>query len=336
MVRETSLDASVVRPASMARHFLFETTDLDEACERVGQVFCKHRIDFAGRGRALASRQHYAALGRVALSHITYGEEVAIDAGEPEDWFMVHFIDRGRCAMKVGTHDLVASPRMSVITSATLPLHMTWTANCDHLVLKVDRAALERCLSVQIDDAVTRPLVFLPDMPNETQETACYRRTLDFVIRELDADDSFFLSQAGRRQLEDMLMHQLLGAFRHNYSQALAAPAGACAPRHVVRAEEFIRANAAQALTVEDIAAASGVGVRTLFEGFRRFRDTTPMARLKAVRLEGVREDLLAAAPEASVTAIAMNWGFSNLGRFADAYRRRYGELPSQTLKGMR
>ncbi|MCA1297399.1 AraC family transcriptional regulator [Stappia indica] len=323
-------------PVPMSRYFLFETSDLDEARERVGKVFCRHRLDYAGRGRGLAIRQHLAPLGRLALSHITYGEEVEIDAGEPENWFMVHSVDRGGCEMKVGDRFVSASPAMSVISSATLPLHMTWTENCDHLVLKVDRSALERHLASLLNDAVIRPIEFYPELPTGSCENQGYRRALNFVIEEIDQDDTFFRTQVGIRHLEQTLMTMLLTTFRNNYSEALAAPVSPSAPRHVVRAEDFMIANADRAISVEDIAAAAGVGVRTLFDGFRRFRATTPMARLRALRLEGVRKDLLAADASGSVTDIALKWGFTNVGRFADTYRRRYGELPSYTLKRRR
>jgi AraC-like DNA-binding protein len=37
--------------------------------------------------------------------------------------------------------------------------------------------------------------------------------------------------------------------------------------------------------------------------------------------------------PGASVTAVAMNFGFFHLGRFATSYRKRFGESPSETLR---
>jgi AraC-like DNA-binding protein len=58
------------------------------------------------------------------------------------------------------------------------------------------------------------------------------------------------------------------------------------------------------------------------------------MAHLREVRLARVREDLLAADPaRVTVTAVAARWGFPHQGRFAAAYRDRYGQAPSATLR---
>jgi transcriptional regulator GlxA family with amidase domain len=86
--------------------------------------------------------------------------------------------------------------------------------------------------------------------------------------------------------------------------------------------------------TVEDIAEATGLSVRTLQEGFRRFLDTTPMSHLREVRLRHVREELAAADPTSTtVTETATRWGFLHSGRFSAQYHQRFGELPSVTLR---
>ncbi|MCY1310697.1 Helix-turn-helix domain protein [compost metagenome] len=54
------------------------------------------------------------------------------------------------------------------------------------------------------------------------------------------------------------------------------------------------------------------------------------MERLRHLRLEAARERLLR-APGLSITEVALEFGFANLGRFASYYRERYGELPSRT-----
>jgi AraC-like DNA-binding protein len=48
-----------------------------------------------------------------------------------------------------------------------------------------------------------------------------------------------------------------------------------------------------------------------------------------------VREELKASGPDSvTVTQVAGRWGFVHLGRFASAYRRKFGESPSATLRG--
>lgn len=315
----------------IARHLLFETSDIDEACQRVGDVFCRHSISYAGKGRRLAFRQNLAPMAQMTLSYVTYGEAVEIDAGEPENWFMVHSTVQGSCAMRVGRNEILAAADTDVVSSATYGLRMNWSADCGQLVLKINRGALERQLGRLLDDEIRRPLEFLPEVPSGP--VSGYRRLLSFIAAEADEDETFFQSAAGGRHLEETMMTMLLMRFPHSYSRDLADPAGAASPRHIRAAEGFIRAHAEEPITVDEIAAAAGVSVRTLFEAFQRFRRTTPMAFLKTVRLEAIRDELLAAPPTASVTAIAMKWGITNLGRFAESYRRRYHELPSQTLR---
>ncbi|MGY2033149.1 helix-turn-helix domain-containing protein [Nocardia gipuzkoensis] len=61
-----------------------------------------------------------------------------------------------------------------------------------------------------------------------------------------------------------------------------------------------------------------------LQEGFRRYLDTTPTARLREARLVGVHNALAAADPtKTTVATVAADWGFWHLGRFSALYRRR-------------
>ena len=58
------------------------------------------------------------------------------------------------------------------------------------------------------------------------------------------------------------------------------------------------------------------------------------MAYLKWLRLDRADADLRAASPgETTVKQLALRYGFSHLGHFSDAYRRKYGQPPSQTLR---
>jgi len=103
-------------------------------------------------------------------------------------------------------------------------------------------------------------------------------------------------------------------------------------PRHVRRAIDFIRAHANQVITLADIAAAAQTSPRALQEGFKRFKETTPMTYLRNVRLMRAHEDLLDPTKPRSVSGIAVSWGFFHMGEFSAQYKQVYGRSPSETL----
>jgi AraC-like DNA-binding protein len=321
------------KPVPLARHLLVRTSDVDEACERVGKVFCTHKLECLSPDRGLDMRQHVARFGNLALSYIGYGTDVSIDPGKLSTFFLVHLIPRGRSEIHIGDSALVGSSAVGAVTSATMAMRMRWSADCAHLVLKIERAALERHLSDLLGDVVMRPIEFAPELPVEAGLGAGLRRLIEFVAGELDRDDTLLTSPLGVAALEQTLMTALLAAQPSNYSAALARQRGQAAPRHVMRAEELIRSRPERPITVGDLAKVSGVSARALFEGFRRFRGTTPMALLRTVRLEQAHAELKVAPPTENIAAVAFKWGIVHLGRFAHDYRLRFGELPSDTLR---
>jgi AraC-like DNA-binding protein len=121
-----------------------------------------------------------------------------------------------------------------------------------------------------------------------------------------------------------------------NTAAAVAAGEGArdATPDTLRRATGYIEANPDVDISLADIARAACVTPRALQLAFRRHLDTTPMAYLRRVRLAEAREELLGASPEdgATVTRVALDWGFANPGRFARYYRAAYGEAPGETL----
>jgi transcriptional regulator GlxA family with amidase domain len=134
-------------------------------------------------------------------------------------------------------------------------------------------------------------------------------------------------------ELQDALLTSFLLANPNNYSGSLDGEAVASAPWQVDRAEQFIEANWDKAITIEALAAATNVSVRSLFSAFKAGRGYTPMEFVKRVRLDQARQKLSTPGSEISVAAVAFGCGFGNLGHFAIDYRRRFGERPSETLR---
>ena len=57
------------------------------------------------------------------------------------------------------------------------------------------------------------------------------------------------------------------------------------------------------------------------------------MNHISNIRYERAHNALKKAGQGAQVSDIAMEWGFYQLGRFSQEYKKRYGESPSVTLK---
>jgi AraC-like DNA-binding protein len=142
------------------------------------------------------------------------------------------------------------------------------------------------------------------------------------------------LSAIGRRDIAEAFVTAALRAFPRRNAR-LAAVSGS-GPEHqrLRRALDFVHVHARESIGTPEIAEAAGLSPRGLQQSLRRHLDQTPGELLRCVRLDGARDDLQRAErDETSVADIARGWGFGHLGRFSAAFRARFGELPSDTLR---
>ena len=102
----------------------------------------------------------------------------------------------------------------------------------------------------------------------------------------------------------------------------------------VVRFLEFVRAHPNRPLYLSEICAAIGVAERTLRGACEEHLGMGPIRYLTLRRMHQVRQALLCAeASSTTVTRVAMEHGFCELGRFSVAYRSHFRESPSETLR---
>jgi AraC-like DNA-binding protein len=97
--------------------------------------------------------------------------------------------------------------------------------------------------------------------------------------------------------------------------------------------EDWIEAHLEQPITVGRLCAVAGVGERALCKLFEARRSMSPMRFVTERRLAAAHARLLAAGSAGAVTEVAIELGFTHVGRFAIAYREVFGESPSETLR---
>jgi AraC-like DNA-binding protein len=135
------------------------------------------------------------------------------------------------------------------------------------------------------------------------------------------------------RSLEQQLVHVMVRCL--DDGEALGMTAGG--RRHdaiVARFEEFLEAHPDTPLYLTEICAAIAVSERTLRVACEEHLGMGPIRYLSLRRMHLVRRALLEAdCSMATVTRLATDHGFWELGRFAVAYRKLFGESPSESLR---
>jgi transcriptional regulator GlxA family with amidase domain len=134
------------------------------------------------------------------------------------------------------------------------------------------------------------------------------------------------------RAIEHDLIHALVACL------AARTRDGRAARRHhiemMVRFEEVLAEHPNRQLYLPELCALIGVSERTLRSCCAEFLGISPSRYVLLRRLKRVHVTLRDANPATvSVAEIATGCGFTELGRFAGAYRSAFGESPSTTLR---
>lgn len=151
------------------------------------------------------------------------------------------------------------------------------------------------------------------------------------ALRDVEAAPSLFNDPAAMLQLRDEILIEWIEALAAKVSTDELA-SGEARKRVVDRACDLMLAQRDTPMTILQVCDRLGASPRKLEYCFRDVLGISPAKYMRAARLNGVRRELLQAG-RASVQDVAARWGFWHMGEFAGAYRRQFGELPSQTMR---
>ncbi|RMF94779.1 MAG: AraC family transcriptional regulator [Gammaproteobacteria bacterium] len=309
---------------------LLETHDAVTASRHLSGYLWPHSVAMQQPATRLAFRHRLASLGRISIHALAYGAPVTI-AARPNDAYLFLVLTSG---MGYVEQDGVNA---AVRAIGACPLNpsgeavMRFSPDEMNLTLRIPGELLRHWLRRETGTAVVEPLRFEPPTSGQ-QDVAGLRQYLEFLCAEVNRDSPALQQPALLRQFENTLLGLVLSSFPHNYSGVMQGDSGV--PPYVAAAERFMRQNATRNLSLADVAAAAGVSERSLQAGFRQYRDCTPMSFLREQRLDAARQRLERAARSGeSVTDIALGCGFNHLGKFAQLYRARFGETPSETRR---
>ena len=325
-----------LQPATslLANRLAFESRDVDEVRHQVGRYFKPHTIRFLDeRKRGLNASLYRSHIGSIAVNLLEYGANVMIDPGALKDFYLVHInID---CACEVTYRDghLTTDKSIGAVCSPHRPYRFWWQPGSRVLAIQIPRAKLHAHLRDVTGVVPRQEIDFDTILDLDRSSSMALVNLARYLVTDACNEDGLASDPLTAKSLEKALMTALLRTQPGSHQRSIEAAGNCAAPGYVKRAEAHMRANLNRSLRLSELASVGVISERSLTEGFRRFRGETPARYFLALRLAQARKDLEAAGPDATVADIAFNLGFQHLSSFASAYRERYNELPSQTLR---
>lgn len=317
----------------LSRFPLARCTDPSEFLPLVHQAFgvpCGHAVGPVPRAmpyelRGITDPQYTIGFLRNAIG-------VRMDGRHLGGSYFVNIGVSGTVLSERGTERLMNCPDLvAVFNPGDTHLLLPDSDGAETLGIRLDHALVTRELAMLLGREPDGPVMFDFALDLSQPKTAGLRPAIESLLAQLDNDHEVLQHPAVRLNQVRTFATTLLLAHQHSFSDELRHGHSPLRPRNLRAALAYIEAHLAEPMTLGDMAQAAGCSARTLNATFHEHLCVSPMTRVRQLRLERVRAELLHGGR--SVTEVAYRWGFTHLGRFSGAYHKRFGELPSETLR---
>lgn len=315
---------------------LCRAAQFDVFRDSLNGVFYPAKVEPTGQHANLEhSRLSAIELTHLTLGFVRFGTETALDPGALGAYH-VNVALSGSVESVCGKQRVAARPGMAAVFTPRDHTYLPrWGADAGQLCIKIDRRALESELETMIGRPVTSSVRFALGFDLTAPAGQGWLRIVKLLLADLEDQNGLGgRFSAHREQLERLVITSLLRAQPHDFFEDLSEVRPPVRSRIVKRVVDAIDSAPEQPWTLTSIAEIAEVSGRRLQQGFREQMGMSPMVYLRVVRLERVHHDLVEGV--GSVTDVAFRWGFTHPGRFADAYRERFGRAPSETLRHSR
>lgn len=318
------------------RDICIDHADLEGAKRWMAGICGPHRLVTATPERI---RFHHTAnvfkSMATTLGTLEYGTDVTVDIEDAERFssYSLSLPLVGEQLLSKNGRVMKSDRDQGVIISPNEHQVLAISGDCRKVQVVITRAAMSESLEDLLQRPLDGPLRFESSMDAVDGASASWWRMVRYFIGELERSSKLYEQVAFTRDIESALIKGLILAQPSNYSEALRGVSGVKLPHYLIRARQYIHANARESLHLEDIETAAGVSRFKLFDAFKKHFALSPMLYLKKYRLNAVRQDILEDGSTRNISEIAMAWGFTHLGRFSAEYRKLFDESPSMTVQ---
>ncbi|KAB1644843.1 helix-turn-helix transcriptional regulator [Gulosibacter chungangensis] len=308
---------------------IHRTGSVDDA-ELIGnRLFHPHIVHPMTREADFVFAATSATVGPVSIGTFHYAHGVRVDTEPYENWYHVNVALTGAFRTLVGDTRVEANVFRAAVYGPDVPTEFSgFERPTIILAIKMRRRTVEEIAQQVFGGPLTSPV--------ELGTTIDVSHGAGLVWFKLVQRVFNGTAQPGglNDALADYLGKTIIEWFLRSTHPAQIAPVLAADELSVFeRAKTVIHVSEGAPISLETLAAVSGVSGRTLQNAFRDSIGQSPMQYQLTLRLSKVREVLQhAESGSVQIADIARRYGFSHLGRFAAQYAREFGERPSDTL----
>lgn len=318
-----------------SRHAHFVAADVPATRQRILEVSqgrCRFTVTEAGP--FVQFREAHAYAGQLAIKFLSwtcFGKCETSVARSANHHVSLHIPLRGDFEARQGGQAITVKPGQLLVVSSPGVVRRRWEGPCDLLNVMIGRTAAVSAFSGSPEAS---GLLSLPLVVVDLQKEITLARFIEDLVQDLGRETPSFSAPDAIPHVERLLLSLLAAALRGSAELPQRREAAAVAPWYVRRAEDYMRQNYANRVSMKELAEACGVSVRTLHYGFAKFRDHSPAERLRAIRLVQARHALIEARISGNkINDIARLVGYANKSQFSRDYKAHFHESPSATLR---
>ncbi len=280
---------------------------------------------------------HFSARGvhlpHMWISSLSYKGNPVLGPVEPGDYHTLQVIPSGTFLFEIDGQKRSANPAQALMLSSGQRVRLQPADNSYCLSLVVKDKDLKDIISTWIGHSRIPPIEFQKQLVMTNPGVISFLSYLHTIVNDLDRSSNLLQMPAAVASLENMLLSYMLCGLEHNLVDFLNTRTPEAGSKQVREVEEYLEANSSKAISMKLLTQVTGHSSRSIYRAFKRYRNYTPMEFLKKERIRLARNKLLHPKPNATVTSIAYECGFTHLGRFSNEYKRCFSEKPSETLQ---
>lgn len=275
------------------------------------------------------------------LAHLSIGSTFGISTGSFSTGIRSHGVASGHrwtfgmVLETAGPASALQHPLAAGDVALIAPGHDRYTSlqgRTRYLAAFIEPQELQAYLATQLgaQEAMERPTAVLAADP---AAAAANIKALSMLMDTLvergptipdDAADFY------KRNILELLTEPIRDASRYQGKEPRSAV------KLVAEVDRFLVDAGNRPIHISELCERFNVGRRRLHRAFHEVLGMTPISFLRQKRLGDVHSVLLQGGPDLMIRDVAVAHGFIELGRFAQEYRRLFGELPSTTMRRTR